>query len=173
MKYLSIIFTSFLTLTLTILYAQDAKLEYSRSSIGVGVIVEDLDESLAFYTDVLGMTRSGSLSLDEKFGKSSGLSGGVPVEIAVLKLIDEEGASDWKLMTFNTEASHPKQTHIQDDTGMQYITLFVNSLAAFIDRLEKHEVQMLGDTPVELSGGRHFVLIQDPDGNFIELIGPM
>jgi hypothetical protein len=31
---------------------------------------------------------------------------------------------------------------------------------------------MLGSTPTMLDEKRQFILVQDPDGNFIELIGP-
>jgi len=33
-------------------------------------------------------------------------------------------------------------------------------------------VPLLGETPVELSGDTWLVTFKDPDGNFIELIGP-
>jgi hypothetical protein len=56
---------------------------------------------------------------------------------------------------------------------MQYITIMVNSLAPFIERIKKHNVKFLGDTPVQSGENRHFVLIQDPDGTIIELIGPL
>jgi len=32
---------------------------------------------------------------------------------------------------------------------------------------------LLGSTPTSLNGNSQFVFVQDPDGNFIELIGPM
>jgi catechol-2,3-dioxygenase len=56
---------------------------------------------------------------------------------------------------------------------MQYITLMVKSLAPFLERLEHNKIPLLGETPTPLSETLSFVLIQDPDGNFIELIGPL
>jgi hypothetical protein len=38
-----------------------------------------------------------------------------------------------------------------------------------VDRWRK----LLGDTPVALGEKDHFVLVQDPDGTIIELIGPL
>ena len=35
-----------------------------------------------------------------------------------------------------------------------------------------NKVKLLGDTPTSLDESTQFVLIQDPDGTFIELIGP-
>lgn len=98
---------------------------------------------------------------------------GVPVAITVLNLGDSPTATNWKLMSFGKPAAHPKQQHFQDDTGMQYITINVKSLKPFLQRLKEHKIKLLGDTPIPLGGDRHFVLVQDLDGTFAELIGPM
>lgn len=145
---------------------------FSSGAISIGVVVSDLDASLAFYRDVIGMTPTRSFDISADFGQRSGLTNGTPVTVTVLKLEDHPQAAEWKLMSFGEEAAPPRSTHIQDDTGMQYITLLVNDLGPFIERLEAHGVPFLGDTPIPL-GERHFVLVQDPDGTFVELIGPI
>ena len=68
---------------------------------------------------------------------------------------------------------HRKQKFIQDDVGMQYITINVKSLKPVIERLKQMKVTFLGETPIPLNAKSHFALVQDPDGNFIELIGPL
>ena len=146
---------------------------FSSKLIGVGVVVSDLERSLDFYVNGIGMVKTGGFSLDEDFAKRSGLSDGVPVAIIVLKLEDSEEANEWKLMSFGKEASHPQQKFIQDDTGMQYITLNVKALKPVMERLEKMNVPFLGSTPTALNGNLQFLLVQDPDGTFVELIGPM
>jgi hypothetical protein len=55
---------------------------------------------------------------------------------------------------------------------MQYITIFVKSMKPCLERIQKHGVKTLEKTPTMLDADRQFVLVQDPDGNFIELIGP-
>ncbi len=146
--------------------------EFSKNSIQVGVIVLDLEKSLDFYTNVIGMTKTGGFDVNEEIGQKTGLTGGVPFSVAVLRLEDSEDATEWKIMSFNKDAAHPEQQYIQDDTGMQYITIFVKSMQPFLNRIEKHGIELLGDTPFTLEPGLEFVLIQDPDGVFIELIGP-
>ena len=42
-----------------------------------------------------------------------------------------------------------------------------------IARIKKYKVPMLGETPTKLPNGKTFILIQDPDGTFIELIGDL
>jgi hypothetical protein len=62
---------------------------------------------------------------------------------------------------------------MSDDTGVQYITIFVNHLKPIMERVQKNKIQILSGTPSKLAENRYFILIQDPDGTFIELIGPM
>ena len=58
---------------------------------------------------------------------------------------------------------------------MRFITINVTNLEPFLKRINEHEVKLLGETPVPLgsSGNMHFILVSDPDGILIELIGPM
>jgi hypothetical protein len=56
---------------------------------------------------------------------------------------------------------------------MQYITLQVTGLELILERIRKYGVELLGETPVPFDAERHFALIRDPDGTFIELIGPL
>jgi catechol 2,3-dioxygenase-like lactoylglutathione lyase family enzyme len=150
-----------------------AQSEFSSGLIGVGVVTSDLEKSLDFYLNVIGMTKVDEFDVDAEFGKVSGLSDGVPFHVDVLKLEDSPNANQWKIMSFKKKGSHPKPSYIQDDTGMQYITIMVNSLEPFLKRIKEHKVKLLGDTPVPLGPDQHFVLVQDPDGTIIELIGPL
>jgi len=146
---------------------------FSSNLIGVGVVVSDLQQSIDFYTGVIGMKEVREFSIDEEFSRISGLTGGIPFLVKVLQLEESPEANVWKLISFGKAAGHSIPHHIQDDTGMQYITLHVTRLAPFLDRIKKHGVKLLGETPVPMDAERHFALIQDPDGTFIELIGPM
>lgn len=150
-----------------------AQSPFTDNTIHVGVVVTDLQKSVGFYTNVIGMKKTGEFTVGEEFAKKSGLSNGIAFDVTVLRLKDSKDATQWKLMSFGKEAQHPKQKFIQDDTGMQYITIFVTELRPFIERIKKYNVPFLGETPVILNETDHFVFIQDPDGNFIELIGPM
>jgi len=145
---------------------------FTEGAIHVGMVVKDLDASVAFYTDVIGMTKTGGFEVDEAFGRASGLTDGLAFSVTVLRLKDSPDAAQFKLMSFEKDAETPKSTHIEDALGMQYITLMVTDLTPIVARIKAAGVPFLGETPVPL-GDNHFVLIQDPDGTFIELIGPM
>jgi catechol 2,3-dioxygenase-like lactoylglutathione lyase family enzyme len=151
-----------------------AQNEFRSGVIGIGVVVHDLEKALDFYINVIGMQKTREFDVDAELASSTGLSNGVPFHVDVLSLVDSPDATNWKLLSFNKEGSHPKPAFIQDDTGMQYITIQLNSLAPVLKRIKKHKVKMLGETPTPLPGGeRHLVLVQDPDGTFVELIGTL
>ncbi len=146
--------------------------KFTNPTIQVGVIVSDLDRSVDFYTNVIGMTKTGGFSVPGDKASELGLTDGRSVEVTVLKLEDSASANEWKLMSFGNKAAHPKQKYIHDDTGMQYITIFVKNVQPFIGRIKKNNIEILSGAPSILDNGNGFILIQDPDGTFIELIGP-
>jgi len=146
---------------------------FSSNLIGSGVVVSDLDRSLDFYINGIGMVKAYNFTITEEFSKRSGLSNGVAVEVSVLKLENSPNANEWKLMSFGQKQTEPKPDYIQDGTGVQYITINVKALNPVIKRLKEKGVQLLGSTPTQLNDKLHFVLVQDPDGIFIELIGPL
>jgi catechol 2,3-dioxygenase-like lactoylglutathione lyase family enzyme len=146
--------------------------DFAKSGISVGVVVEDLNKSVDFYINVIGMVKTSEFSVDADKAKELGLSNGDRFDVKVLKLENSENAPEWKLMSFGKKPTHPKQHFVPDDTGIQYITIFVKSMKPILERIHKYGVKPLGKTPTMLDASRQFVSIQDPDGNFIELIGP-
>ncbi|QMU27112.1 VOC family protein [Adhaeribacter radiodurans] len=164
---------SFLVAAWLIGFSTLAQSNFSSKLIGMGVVVSDLDKSLDFYVNTIGMVKAYNFTINADFGKKSGLSNGVPTEVTVLKLENSPEANEWKLMSFGKKTSRTQSKYIQDDTGVQYITINVKSLKPVIERLKANNVKFLGNSPVSLNEKSHFVLVQDPDGTFIELIGPM
>lgn len=146
--------------------------EFSNPTIFVGSVVTDLAKSVGFYTNIIGMTKTSTFSVDGAKAKELGLTDGRPIDVTVLKLEDSPQANEWKLMSFGTKPGHKKPSYLHDDTGMQYITILVNHLNPVIERIEKNNIKILSGKPSTLSEGSFFILVQDPDGTFIELIGP-
>ena len=170
------LFKSFVLLAVVLVsvptYAVQPPDDFAKSGISVGVVVEDLTKSLDFYLNVIGMVKTGEFGVDAAKAKELGLSNGNSFDVKVLKLENSDNAPEWKLMSFGKKATHPKQNYVPDDTGMQYVTIFVKSMKPLLERIHQHGVKTLGTTPAMLSETLQFVLVQDPDGNFIELIGP-
>lgn len=175
LKFSSVVFALLVTV---VSYSQSSPAQSNPSNftsklIGLGVVVSDLDKSLDFYTNVIGMVKAYNFKIGAEFSKRSGLANGDSASVTVLKLENSPEANEWKLMSFGKKATHPKQNFIQDDTGVQYITINVKALKPIIDRLKQKNIPLLGSTPTRLNANSQFVLVQDPDGTFIELIGPM
>jgi predicted enzyme related to lactoylglutathione lyase len=168
--FLLLVFVAFTTIS----FAQKAPApgEFSNPTIFVGSVVTDLAKSVDFYTNIIGMTKTSTFSVDGVKAKELGLTDGRPIDVTVLKLEDSPQANEWKLMSFGTKPGHKKPKYIHDNTGMQYITILVNHLNPIIERIEKNKIQILSGKPSDLGEGRFFILIQDPDGTFVELIGP-
>lgn len=157
---------------LTIYNTAIAQNDFAKTAISIGVVVEDLDKSLDFYQNVVGMVKVREFVVDSEKANRMGLSKDKSFDIKVLKLENSEEAAELKLMTFNNKTSHKNQKFIPDENGIRYITLFVKSMKPILKRIKKNKVKTLGETPTMLDEKRMFVLIQDPDGNFVEFIGP-
>lgn len=168
-KYLFLGLCSFFLFSSSLLPAQSP---YAQSGIGLGIIVQDLPASIQFYQDILGLSHSRDFQVVADIAKRTGLSNGVAFEVHAFKLQDDPDAPELKLMTFPNSPKRTISKHIQDDTGVQYLTLMVKSLKPILERLEAHDIPLLGETPLKMGENRYFVLVQDPDGTFIELIGP-
>jgi catechol 2,3-dioxygenase-like lactoylglutathione lyase family enzyme len=149
-----------------------AQATYAQARIDIGLVVSDLDRSVAFYENALGMQRAYSFNVDTAFARESGLTAGAPLHAVAMKLTDEEGTPVLKLVRVGApEAYRPR--FIDEQSGIRYLTVFVTALAPVLERLERHQVPVLGRGPVQMSNGESFALVQDPDGVFVELIGPM
>lgn len=149
-----------------------AQNDFAKSAISIGVVVEDLDKSLDFYQNVVGMVQVREFTVDSEKAERMGLSEGESFDIKVLKLENSEEAAELKLMSFNRKTLRKNQNFIPDENGIRYLTLFVKSMTPLLNRINKFKVKTLGQTPTMLDANRQFVLIQDPDGNFVEFIGP-
>ncbi|TMU56955.1 VOC family protein [Flagellimonas algicola] len=147
-----------------------AQTEFDKPYISIGVAVTDLETSLDFYTNIIGMKELGEFSVTDEMAKKTGLTGGKAFDVTVLKLYDDPNATEYKLMSFGNEKNE-EEKHIQDRNGMRYITIFYKSLDAVTQRLEDHNIAILSQKPTLIPDGRKFILVQDPDGTFIELIG--
>lgn len=148
--------------------------EFESTAIGIGVVVKDLEKSLDFYVNVIGMIQTGGFEVNKEFSKKSGLADGHAAQVKVLRLGEGESASQWKLVSFGDAAKAGESGQfVHQGSGMRYIALAFKDLAPVLKRIGEKNIKLLGDTPVPLGQSSHFALVQDPDGTFIELIGPI
>ncbi len=146
---------------------------FSKTVIDIGAVVGDLDKSAAFYTNVIGFREIPGFELPPAMGGKIGLTDRRGVKIRVFELGEGEGATKLKLMAFpGAGATQPERKFIHSTTGLNYLTLYVTDMTPALQRLKSAGVRLLGESPVDLGGGTLLVTFQDPDGIFIELIGP-
>lgn len=152
--------------------ASPAQQVYSSPVIDIGLIVTDLDASLDFYQNVLGMKRVGSFSVEGPMAGRLGLTDSVPFQAVMLKLHDAPQAPALKLVTAG-KPDRSMPTYIHHQGGIRYVTLHVTALRPLMERLRSRGIPILGEAPVALGNGSMFALVQDPNGVFVELIGPL
>jgi lactoylglutathione lyase len=151
--------------------------EFAKTTIDVGIVVSDVAKSAKFYTDALGFTEIDGFDVPAGLAKDSGLSDGHAFHVRVMILGEGESATKIKLMEFKGVPSKKvDNTYIHSSLGLSYLTIWINDTTAAIDRCKKHKVKLLAKSPVALPEGFpegiYLTVVNDPDGNVIELVGP-
>ncbi len=151
----------------------DAGGEFSKAVIDLGIVVKDADRTAAFLTNAIGFREVQGFPVTAELGRRIGLIDGHPVNVRVFVLEEVEQATRIKVLSFpQAQGKQPDQAYIHSSYGMRYLTLYVKDIGQAQKRLQQAKVPLLGDTPVDLGGGTFLVAVKDPDGNFLELIGP-
>jgi len=147
---------------------------FSKPTIDVGIVVSDLEKSMAFYKDAIGFKNSRTFSVPGEFAKEAGLTDTLDLEIQVFTLGDGPAATEIKLMQIDG-ATSAKVDHdfIHSSLGFSYLTVHVNSTETALARLKKSNVEPIANCPVQIEGTElYLTIVRDPDGNLIELVGP-
>jgi len=146
---------------------------FSSPVLDLGMVVQDLDASAAFYGKVLGCKEVEGFSVASPFATSIGLVDQMDVTARVFLLGEGERQSRIKMMSFpKAKADKSDQRFIHSTLGFSYLTLHVVDLDASMKRLKAAKIPFEGETPVPLGGNNALLVVRDPDGNFVELIGP-
>lgn len=144
---------------------------YTRPAMSVAIVAADVEASRDFYVGALGFVEAGGFPIDSAFGRASGLTGGAPFEVAIVKPLDDPGATEVKLVSFAADPPRSPGDGIQARRGAQYVTLYLADVAPVVERLRARGYAFEGETPLVLPDGRTFALVRDPDGVYVELIG--
>ncbi len=159
--------------TLAIATAQDNAPVFSKPIIDFGIVARDVNKSAQFYTNALGCTEVPGFPVTSELGRKIGLTDGHPTQVRMFALGDGNGGTRIKLMSFpSAPGKEADQSFIHSTYGIRYLTLYVTSADRAMERLKKAGVKPLGETPVSLGNNSRLITVRDPDGNFVELIGP-
>ncbi len=147
--------------------------EFTKGVIDIGIVVQDAARTAGFLTNAIGFKEVKGFSVTADLGRKIGLVDGHPVDVRVFALEEGDQTTRVKVLSFpKAETKKPDSQFIHSSLGIRYLTLYVKDMNKALERLKKAGVKLLGDTPVDLGGGTFLVSFKDPDGNFIELIGP-
>jgi catechol 2,3-dioxygenase-like lactoylglutathione lyase family enzyme len=165
--------SAILALTLAPVHAQEETKVFSKTVVDIGIVVRDIDKSVQFYTEVLGCKEVKGFQVPAEKTTAFGLADNLPATIRVFVLGEGEARTSLKLMSFpEAPGKEQDQKFIHSTIGVSYLTFFVTDMDAAIARLKSAKVKLLGKTPAALGGKTKITVVHDPDGNFIELIGP-
>jgi catechol 2,3-dioxygenase-like lactoylglutathione lyase family enzyme len=153
--------------------ARGAETESSKPIVDIGIVVKDSDRTARFLTNVIGLKEVRGFPVSSDLGKKIGLIDNHATQVRVFVFEEVDQATRIKILSFpEAPGKQADQAYIHSTLGIRYLTLYVKDLNRALERVKKSGVSPLGETPVELGGGNWLLAVKDPDGNFIELIGP-
>lgn len=122
-----------------------------------GIRVTDLNRSLKFYTELLGLKEVAR-------GDNTKLGGGTYV------LLRDPRSGQKLELNWYPKGSTYSVTYSPGE-GLDHLAFRVNSVAETVKQLAAKGVQAIKipDSLASLEGGVHVSYVQDPDGNWIEL----
>jgi lactoylglutathione lyase len=115
----------------------------------IGIKASDVDRSLRFYTDILGLERQEELEI---MGKRFYFVGNDTISIEI-----EEGNAD------DTQADPRTQT------GLYHLAFTVDDVEGLVDRLKSEGIPIALE-PLSTRPDRIVAFVEDPDGAFIQFI---
>ena len=141
----------------------------------ITLVVSDLDRSIRFYTETLGLTKTGQAHLEGDWIEAViGIQG---VKAEVVYLVPRDGAPRVELLSFQSPASnHVPANSLANTIGMRHLALKVKDIKEMSRQLKEAGVHFLSD-PVSIpedvesgeSGKKTLCYFLDPDGILLEL----
>ena len=150
----------------------EANSTFSDVTMDLGMVVSDLDASIAFYTNVVGLQKTGGFAVDAEFCQAAGLTDSHPLKVTILTPNGDSGGTNLKLMQVPSVDSKPSDnSFVHSQLGFSYLTFHINDIDAFLERVETHGAKLAAKRLVPLSGRTRLTVVRDPDGNLVEVIG--
>ena len=136
-----------------------------------GITVSNLERSLAFWRDVLGLELSHTAHQTGELAKEITGVAGAELKLAVLKA---PGGHKIELVEYLAPPDRTKHADLRPcDVGSVHVALTVNDLDAILQRIVASGWKTAGKPQTLQSGpnaGKRVVYVRDPDGTTIELM---
>ena len=139
----------------------------AAAPLEVGLCVSDMDASLAFYRDALGLTVVSDIEQAADKARASGLASGA---YRVIRLQAPFGERVKLFLPRAAEPAVPAPRSPLDRCGFAFLTVIVADIRATLAELARHTGLADPPDPVELRPGTWVSLIHDPDGVAVEIV---
>ncbi len=116
----------------------------------VGLMVQDLEASIKFYTEVLNM------ELVDRIAHTNGV-----IELAFLRF---PGAEQTQL-----ELIQGYDGNLPQEGKVHHLAFQVDNLEAEIERLKQHDVKWIDQEITTLPNGSRYMFFHGPEGEWLEL----
>ena len=159
------------------LASQSGAQDFASPTIDLGVVVSSIEKSADFYTKVIGFKEQKGFSVPADFAAKAGLTDKRQLNIRVFTLGEGPGATKLKLMQVKGAAAiQGKNEFIESQFGFRYLTIMVTDTTKAVERANAAGAKAIaGGTvaiPKDIADGMFLTIYKDPDGNFVELVGP-
>lgn len=150
---------------------------YATARVDFGIVVSDIDKATEFYKNALGLVEVEGFDVPADMGGDSGLSDNKSFHVRVFKVVDDENATQVKIMQFkDTSGKLVDNAFIHSSYGIRYLTFYVQDITVAVERVRRAGGTVIAKGPVELpkelAPGVFLAVVRDPDGNMVELVGP-
>lgn len=146
-----------------------------RSIDHINIVVADLERSVAFYTNVLGFTKTHDVFLEgEWIERIVGLRG---VQARAAFVVAPGGEPRIELLCYDQPVGTEREENsVANTAGLRHIAFRVDDMAAMVARLRAAGMTVFGE-PVRVpagvvkheAGDKTLVYFLDPDGVILEL----
>lgn len=131
-----------------------------------GFVVTDLEKATSFYRDVVGLK-----VLDTRERTGAAISQVVGYEDCHIKAVDVGTGDGHKLelIEYVNPPARGRQSDERSVIGGSHLCFQVDNIDVMFNRLVENGAKKM-NPPTELAPGRWACYLQDPDGNWIELL---
>ena len=132
-----------------------------------GIVCQDLDTMLAFYTGVLGLKL---VSDAEATTEMSARFGAAPSGFRIVRLQTPYGE---RIKLIQTKMPAKKVLPVEwvfERPGLAYLTFVIADIKETVTRLNEQHVKLVTQEPIEVRKGFLAIFAHDPEDNFIEFV---
>lgn len=133
-----------------------------------GIVVNDMQRSLPFYRDLLGMSIWADFKDNSEYvQKVTGVKG---ANVWMIKLEPEFGGAGIELLQYLSDPQEVPARPRSCDVGCNHVALQVDDLDAVYEKLKASGIEFHTEPRVSSDGNAKTTYCRDPEGVIVELV---